>query len=590
MADDEEVGLSLKAKGVAAFEAAMARARRSIKSVKDETAKVDSTTKKLSKTEREAQRERERITARHVASYQRQMGAVSGFTSGLVASTARAGSVAAVGFTGAGIAASAYGIKLAGSMEQTEVAFGTLLGGAEEADAKIKELQAFAAQTPFTFVGLTEVSKRLLAMGFTAEQLIPTLTTVGDAAAALGGGEEAVVGITRALGQMRMKGTLSAEEVNQQLAEWGINGWDYLAKASGKSAAQVMKDAERGMISGKAASDAILQGLATDPRFSGMMDKQSQTFLGKVSNFKDKAQAGLTKAFRPITDELGSMLPSATRIAGKALDWFGKQSAKGIAKFKTYKPQIKAFGMELQGAWRAGGATGVAGLLDNKMGTTAFTSLHDMGIALKDMWNETLWPLIKEHYPKVLHLVDIIANTIRGVASWVNDGKQFWGGLLEVVGVLIGALQVLKDLMTGDFWGKALNWVGGNGYGGSAPAGAAVGSVAPIGTATYGIAGQNRGLLPQPNTNFVGPRVGMANGGTVTRAGYSWVGERGPEVLKLPRSAQVQPLDTPDAQAILGDRGGVTIQNLTISGASAYDSKKLVEQLKRGLRSELARK
>ena len=36
---------------------------------------------------------------------------------------------------------------------------------------------------------------------------------------------------------------------------------------------------------------------------------------------------------------------------------------------------------------------------------------------------------------------------------------------------------------------------------------------------------------------------GLAGGGTVASPGLSWVGENGPELLSLPRGAQVVPLD-----------------------------------------------
>jgi len=52
----------------------------------------------------------------------------------------------------------------------------------------------------FEFPSLIEASKRMLAYGFAAEEVLPTLRAVGDAAAALGAGSEGIDRITLALG------------------------------------------------------------------------------------------------------------------------------------------------------------------------------------------------------------------------------------------------------------------------------------------------------------------------------------------------------------------------------------------------------
>jgi tape measure domain-containing protein len=74
----------------------------------------------------------------------------------------------------------------------------------------------------------------MLAMGFSAKEVMPTLTAIGDASSGLGLGAEGLDRITRALGQMRAKGKVSAEEM-LQLTEAGVPAWAILSKAIGKS-------------------------------------------------------------------------------------------------------------------------------------------------------------------------------------------------------------------------------------------------------------------------------------------------------------------------------------------------------------------
>jgi tape measure domain-containing protein len=176
-------------------------------------------------------------------------------------------------------------IKAAGEFQQTEIAFTTMLGSAERARAFLAEMEAFAARTPFAFPDLVDASKRMLALGFTAEQIIPTLTAIGDAAAGLGGGKDVIDGVTLALGQMSAKGKVSAQEMNQ-LAERGIPAWDILARTIGVSIPEAMKLAEKGAISAAVAVPSILQGMSE--RFGGMMEQQSKTLLGQWSTLKDE--------------------------------------------------------------------------------------------------------------------------------------------------------------------------------------------------------------------------------------------------------------------------------------------------------------
>ncbi len=190
--------------------------------------------------------------------------------------------VVAAGLAAAGIAS----IKLAADLEQSRVAFTTLLGSAEKADAFLKDLAKFAASTPFEFVGLQDSARRLLAFGFAAQDIIPLMNSIGNAVAGLGGGKEQIDRVTLALGQMQAKGKVSAEEMNQ-LAEMGIPGWKMIASAIGVSIPEAMKMAEKGAIDSTTAINALINGM--NQKFPDMMKKQSMTLNGAFSNLVDGA-------------------------------------------------------------------------------------------------------------------------------------------------------------------------------------------------------------------------------------------------------------------------------------------------------------
>lgn len=193
---------------------------------------------------------------------------------------------------GAGlVAASKRAIALASDLEQARMAFTTMLGSAKEADQFLRQMADFAAKTPFQFEDVRNAAQRFLAFGFEASKVIPILTAVGNAAAALGGSAELINRITLALGQMRAKGKISGEEM-RQLAEAGIPAWEMLAKTIGVSIPEAMKMAERGAIDVGTALDGFINQM--NERFPGMMEKQAETLAGMWSTIKDEVSLSLT--------------------------------------------------------------------------------------------------------------------------------------------------------------------------------------------------------------------------------------------------------------------------------------------------------
>src|SRR5690606_28115253 len=93
--------------------------------------------------------------------------------------------VAGVAAAVAGLGAlTAFGLKSAASLQQTQIGLESLLGSAEAAGEFLGEMQQFAAETPWGFEQVAEASRRILAfgdaVGMTRDQVLPTLTTIGD--------------------------------------------------------------------------------------------------------------------------------------------------------------------------------------------------------------------------------------------------------------------------------------------------------------------------------------------------------------------------------------------------------------------------
>lgn len=179
---------------------------------------------------------------------------------------------------------SAAGVKLAADFEQSQIAFETMLGDAERARRFLRELEVYARRTPFGFVGLQQSARQLLAYGFTADRVLEMITPIGDTVAAMGGGQQMLEAIIRALGQIQAKGKLASQEF-LQLTEQGVAAWQMLAEFLGVSVPEAMDLASRGAISSAVAVEAVLQGMTS--RFAGAMTRQATTMAGRWEQIKD---------------------------------------------------------------------------------------------------------------------------------------------------------------------------------------------------------------------------------------------------------------------------------------------------------------
>ena len=217
-----------------------------------------------------------------------------------------------------GVAASA--LKMSANMEQTGVAFRSMLKDGNASAAMLKDIQRIAAETPFEFPELANSARLLLAYRFEASKVIPMLRTIGDAASAMGAGAEGMDRIIRALGQMQAKGRVTAQEM-LQLSEIGINGFQMIAEASGKTTQEIMKLSEKGMLDAATGVSAILSGI--NRQFGGAMEQQSRTLLGRWSTFLDDAKA----AMRQFGDQIAPIAKGALAAVSDAVKAAGDRFA-----------------------------------------------------------------------------------------------------------------------------------------------------------------------------------------------------------------------------------------------------------------------
>ena len=173
------------------------------------------------------------------------------------------------------------------NMAQTEIAFKYLLGSEEDAKSMLEALQDLSITSPISTADATEMSRKLMAMGFSAKSVIPTLKILTDTAAVFtneaGEMNDMMSHVVVALGQMKSAGTVSMQEL-RQLYNAGIPIFQILQDGLGLTAAQVRNIGKLGVDSGTAIL-AILNEL--QKKYTGAAEEMTRTIPGALEVIKD---------------------------------------------------------------------------------------------------------------------------------------------------------------------------------------------------------------------------------------------------------------------------------------------------------------
>lgn len=170
-----------------------------------------------------------------------------------------------------------------GEFQQLEVAFTTMLGSADKANKLMQQLTKTAATTPFDLKSVAGGAKQLLAYGMEADQVNDTLIKLGDIAA----GVSIPLGdLVYLYGTTMVQGRLYTQDLNQFVGR-GIPLMEELAKQFGVAQSDVKKLVEEGKVGFPHIQKAIENMTSVGSKFGGLMEAQSKTIKGQISNIED---------------------------------------------------------------------------------------------------------------------------------------------------------------------------------------------------------------------------------------------------------------------------------------------------------------
>lgn len=245
--------------------------------------------------------------------------------------------VAATGFFTAQQALG-YAQKIAqvrGEYQQLEVAFNTMLGSKAKADALMTQLVNTAAKTPFDLVGVSSSAKQLLAYGIAADKVNDTLVRLGNIAAGL---SIPLQDIAWLYGTTMTQGRLYAEDLNQFTGR-GIPMIRELAKELGVAENEVKALVSEGKVGFPEVQKVIENLTNSGGMFYNLMEEQSNTITGKISNMED----AISVMFNEIGQANEGIINSILETGISAIENYeeiGKVIGDLVLMYGTYKAAI----------------------------------------------------------------------------------------------------------------------------------------------------------------------------------------------------------------------------------------------------------
>nr|DAK97336.1 MAG TPA: tail tape measure protein [Caudoviricetes sp.] len=178
-------------------------------------------------------------------------------------------------------------MQVRGQFQQTEMAFKTMLQSESKANDLMQQMIRTAAITPFGVEDVTEGAKQLLAFNVAAEDVNDTIIRLGDVAAGMGINLSDLVML---YGTTIAKGKMDTMDLYQFLNR-GIPIADELAKVMGLDVNNAIAEVKKQLTEGKVTSDIFIKAMqnmtSEGSKFGGLMEAQSHTITGQISNIED---------------------------------------------------------------------------------------------------------------------------------------------------------------------------------------------------------------------------------------------------------------------------------------------------------------
>lgn len=271
-------------------------------------------------------------------------------------------SMAFAGFTAKEIISTLGTVR--GEFQQFEIAFETMLGSGQKAKGMISDLANLAASTPFDMKGVVNGAKQLLAYGFAANEITDTMRRLGDVSAGLGLNLQ---DLTWLYGTTMVQGRLFTRDL-MQFTGRGIPLTEELAKQFGVTKDKVLELVTAGKVGFPEVKKAIESLTNEGGKFGELMEKQSHSITGQISNIQDTIEM----AINDLGTQTEGLMNDALDITSKVIDHWKEigevilAAASAIGLYKAMAVSVAAFDTATTNAGYAAELSALESLLPMK--------------------------------------------------------------------------------------------------------------------------------------------------------------------------------------------------------------------------------
>ena len=352
------------------------------------------------------------------------------------------------------------GIDYNSQMENYATNFKVLLGSAEAATARVSELKAFAAKTPFSMGDLASATQTLLNFNVPADKTTEIMKMLGDASL---GNAERFGRLSTAFGKATAQGKVTGEVV-QQMIDAGFNPLLTISQSTGESMEELQKRMAKGKLSVNELEQALVTATSEGGQFYNGMEEASKTMSGLMSTLSDNANALVGRVMEPISKSLTeTLLPKAIGFIDTLSSAFEKGGIDGmveaagdiisevVSMFGSALPKFLSVGVSIVNGILKGIvkvlpviAKGLADILPQLLSAISellpslIVALVDSVVAIADA--------LAEQAPEIIPIVvDALINGLLSLLS--NVDKLVQAGMGLIMGLMQGIMNAVPSLI-----------------------------------------------------------------------------------------------------------------------------------------------
>lgn len=228
-------------------------------------------------------------------------------------------------------------VAVRSEFQSLQTSFRTLVGDADKADELFNSIKEFAVSTPMMMGDLAKGAQTMLGFNIPLEQVMENLRAIGDISM---GDRDRFNSLTLAFSQMSATGKLMGQDLLQMINA-GFNPLAQMAVKTGKSISQLKEDMSAGTISAEMVRQAFIDAASAGGKFNGMLEAQSKTLKGQISNLK----GAIEDLFNELGEKSEGLIAGAVGVMSdlvKNYEKVGEVLVELIVVYGTYKAAVIA--------------------------------------------------------------------------------------------------------------------------------------------------------------------------------------------------------------------------------------------------------